>query len=220
MRLQAIVLGRVPNSMGRLRRRVVVIYETATVWSGWPIVLSFCCWEIFVEDIVTRSDFTDSCWTWLDVQIQECLMIRANSEKHFRHQGSAIGLPTGLQGAGTEVTLRNDVYWIVVSLGYLSAKRVRVSLERRDVDDVVLVDLRVETSFRQRDVTGTSVVTQESACDTWRRFSGRRINRDVDEGCPQFCYCFGSRGDVREKKQRRVSSSSLVRASLSRRVTQ
>ena len=81
-------------------------------------------------------------------------MIRANSEKHFRHQGSAIGLPTGLQGAGTEVTLRNDVYWIVVSLGYLSAKRVRVSLERRDVDDAVLVDLRVETSFRQRDVTG------------------------------------------------------------------
>ena len=134
--------------------------------------------------------------------------------------GISDSLPTALQGAGTEVTLRNDVDWIVVSLGYLSVKRERVSLERRDVDDVFLEDLRVETSFRQRNVTGTSVATQESTYDTWRRFSGRRINQDVDEGCPQFCYCFGSGRDVREKKQRRVSSSSLVRVSLSRRVLQ
>ena len=51
--------------------------------------------------------------------------------------------------------------WITASVGQLSVKRVRASLVRRDVDDVVVEDLRVETSFRQRVVLRTLVATQE-----------------------------------------------------------
>ena len=36
---------------------------------------------------------------------------------------------TDLQGAETEVTLKNNVNWIVISLGQLFVKRVRVSSE-------------------------------------------------------------------------------------------